>query len=56
MTMEGELTGSGDNVGLAAFLGENEAGGGLKDHSQDPSQLEMRGKVSQGALPIQQHA
>lgn len=44
MTEEGELTDSGDTAGLAAFLGEREAG-----------EAQSR-EVYQGALPVQQHA
>lgn len=52
MTKKGELAESGDTEGLAAFLGESEAAGRAQSNLlQEPSQLEMSWKVSQGALP-----
>lgn len=52
MTKKGELAESGDTAGLAAFLGESEAAGRAQSNLlQEPSQLEMSWKVSQGALP-----
>lgn len=52
LTKKGELAESGDTAGLAAFVGVSEAAGRAQSNLlQEPSQLEMSWKVSQGALP-----